>query len=140
LVFFLYQQNTTQIPAMSSTAAQDMYHENNVMKTSDSSSNNTHYQANYKLHDIEPPPATASITLPAVPSIKYTSYEVPNARVFTLENFLSNEECDYFMAQITKLKFESLANEYPVEYRNNERLVLVRECCCSICLFFYWKN
>ena len=76
----------------------------------------SHYQANYTFHTITPPPSAGA---PA--NVEYTSYQVPNARVFSLKNFLSNEECDYFLNTLQSLKFDSLANEYPVQYRNNER-------------------
>lgn len=78
------------------------------------------YQSNYKFHDISPP-NNASLNR----NMSVNKHAVPGARVFSLDNFLSNEECDYFIAQAEQCGFESLLNEYPEKYRNNERYVFL---------------
>lgn len=77
-----------------------------------------HYQSNYTFHSIAPCPENLAAD---ANEVKYTSLQVPNARVFTLDNFLSNAECDYFLDTLKEMKFDSLANEYPEKYRNNQR-------------------
>ena len=48
---------------------------------------------------------------------------VPGARCFTIDNFLTADECNYFIKQTEALGYETLKKEYPAEYRDNERYV-----------------
>lgn len=84
---------------------------------SKSNKSSTHYQDLYKFWDIEPLPCDALPT-----GVK--EIQVSGARVFELEQFFSPEECQYYIAQAEKKGFDSLASEYPKEYRNNQRYLM----------------
>lgn len=56
--------------------------------------------------------------------------EVKGSRVFAVHDFLSKEECDFLVASLEKIGFaehSDLAAEYPPEYRNNERLIVLSQ-------------
>lgn len=77
------------------------------------------YQAKYKFVNIAP------INSKMDDLGVYKPIHVPHARVFEIEKFFSEQECDYYLQQAEKEGFEALATEYPPEYRNNERCVII---------------
>jgi len=55
---------------------------------------------------------------------------IPGSRVFTVDDLLTKEECDFLIASLEKIGFtehSDLAAEYPPEYRNNERLIVLAQ-------------
>lgn len=77
-----------------------------------------HYQSAYKFANIQPfgtplPPPSSN----ACHSINH----VPRGRVFELDQFFTAQECAYYIEQAEAAGFESISQEYPPEYRNNQR-------------------
>ncbi|KAL9652677.1 hypothetical protein ABK040_003979 [Willaertia magna] len=46
-------------------------------------------------------------------------------RCFTISHLLSEDECDGLVDFLNKFEFKSLTDEYPKEYRNSERLLVI---------------
>eukprot|EP01080_Neovahlkampfia_damariscottae_P012143 gene12143-5634_t len=55
---------------------------------------------------------------------KRKNLKVENSRAFLLENFFSETECKFYIDQLENIGFKKVQNEYPQNYRNNERLIL----------------
>lgn len=79
-----------------------------------------HYQSAYKFVSIEP--YSEAIPTGEPTTCKHLDH-VPQARVLQLSNFFSAQECQYYISEAENFGFESLSNEYPAEYRNNQRHV-----------------
>jgi hypothetical protein len=48
---------------------------------------------------------------------------VCSEKAFLLQNVLSKEECDFYIAETEKKGFEDLGQVFPEDYRNNGRLL-----------------
>src|SRR5690242_3439099 len=46
---------------------------------------------------------------------------LPGSRIFVLDNFLTQADCEYFIKQSKKIGYSSLTPEFQEEYRNNKR-------------------
>ena len=61
---------------------------------------------------------------------KNLGIEEGSVRAFTVENFLSLEECDELMRNCDDAGWwekDDIGNEYPENYRNNQRLITMNE-------------
>lgn len=76
------------------------------------------YQQDYKFANIAP---YGTVAVPPQKQHFEHHDKIYHGRVFTLESFFSPEECQYYIAQAESAGFESLNQEYPEEYRNNQR-------------------
>eukprot|EP01119_Soliformovum_irregulare_P018517 TRINITY_DN5698_c0_g1_i5.p1 TRINITY_DN5698_c0_g1~~TRINITY_DN5698_c0_g1_i5.p1 ORF type:complete len:716 (-),score=113.85 TRINITY_DN5698_c0_g1_i5:50-2197(-) len=52
---------------------------------------------------------------------KRCDHELAQSRVFTVDGFLSDDECRHYLAEAEQLGFESLNKEFKVDHRNNLR-------------------
>lgn len=54
---------------------------------------------------------------------KPTRSDLQNA--FVIDNFLSSSECDHYIKETENLGYKSLEEDYPKEYRDASRVVLL---------------
>ncbi|KAJ1550850.1 hypothetical protein HK096_004643 [Nowakowskiella sp. JEL0078] len=58
---------------------------------------------------------------------KRSNLIISGARAFSIQNFFSPEECDYYVSESLKLSFESIEWEYDKNYRDCVRVVAKSE-------------